>query len=65
MELPSVKTAFVDAKMGTTYEIVAYRSISEQEAVVAVEAYLTQHKGRMKPKRGSRIKFHSMIGEDD
>lgn len=65
MELPTVRTTFVDAKQGTTYEILAYRTITEQEALSVVDAYLTHHRGRLQPKRGSRIKLHSRLGEED
>ncbi len=62
MEGPSVVTPVTINKHKATYEIVAYREVSEQEAKAAILAYLKDHP---KPSPGQTVQIVTVFGHSD
>lgn len=61
MELPNTKTTVKDSTNNITYEIIAYRQLSEMEARQMINLYLSQNKS---PKKGKKIIIQTIIGHD-
>lgn len=62
MEQPTIKSAIRDAERDITYIVLAYRTLSRSELVMAVRVFLQQN--RKHPKKGSVVTIHSLIGFD-
>jgi hypothetical protein len=63
MEHPNVLNKFIDTKNNVTYEIWAYRKLTQTEIRTAVRVHLS--KRRALPKKGRLIKICSLIGHND
>lgn len=61
IQLPSVRTTLVDPAKKITYHVMAYRSLTRDELLMAVRMYLAQA-GRKKPKAGSTVTIGTLIG---
>jgi hypothetical protein len=62
MDPPKVNNQAYDSERDITYEVYAYRKLSEQELIHAVAVFVRSQKG--KPKRGTRYQIMTMIGAD-
>lgn len=60
MQMPNVATTGKDSANNITYHVMAYRSLSPQELQFCVRQYRAQTK--KKPKRGSVVTIHTVIG---
>jgi hypothetical protein len=63
MEMPSVQNVLNDSQRGVRYEVYAYRALTIEELVFAVRSFLAQAK--RKPKRGTCVEIHTVIGARD
>lgn len=63
MEHPSVATKVYVESTKVTYVVMAYRQLEPEEAKQVVRASLGQQ--RRKPKPGSTIELHTVIGAND
>ncbi|MEO5625746.1 MAG: hypothetical protein ABIQ70_07050 [Dokdonella sp.] len=63
MEKPSVVSSMKDQKTNVTYHVFAYRTLTMGELVQAVRFQQSQQ--RKKPKKGSSIEIHTIIGHND
>ncbi|MFT4068088.1 hypothetical protein [Paraburkholderia sp.] len=61
MQLPSVDNFVRDLQQGITYNICAYRKLSWDERMRAVQIFM-QQQGVNQPRRGTVIKIFSVIG---
>jgi hypothetical protein len=59
MRHPDVLNKLIDPDNGVTYEVVAYRSLTKGELLMAVRYYLASVKKR--PKRGAVVRIISVI----
>jgi len=59
---PTVVTPVTIKSHKVTYDIIAYRGLSEQEAKAAISFYLKDHQ---KPSPGQRIKIVTVFGHSD
>lgn len=64
MEQPKVSNPIRDEERDITYNVVAYRKLSQEETVLAVRHYLAGKKSK-KPKKGSTITILTIIGYND
>lgn len=60
MEQPNTKTTLRDAARGVTFHVVAYRNLTEAEAISAIRHFMSRHKTKLK--RGSEITIMTIIG---
>ena len=58
-QLPNVKNTATDQQTGVTYNIMAYRTLTREEIVLAIRHALSQQK---KPKRGTTLTIITTIG---
>ena len=64
MQQPSIITTFKDEAKGITYELVAYRKLTQEEAILMIRhAYAS--KNFKKPKRGQKIRIATIIGHNE
>lgn len=63
MKQPDVRTTMTDTGADITYHVIAYRSLTRNEVLGCIRAYLNQ-KRRPKPKRGQEITIFTIIGHD-
>lgn len=63
MERPRIEHEIRDPERNITYIVVAYRTLTQQEVVFAVRAFLTRT--RRKPKKNSRIEILTVFGATD
>lgn len=64
MQLPSVDNFVKDQNYGITYNICAYRELSQEEMMRAVQVFIQQQGGRQ-PRQGTVVKIFSVIGLND
>jgi hypothetical protein len=64
MQLPSVDNFVKDPTHGITYNICAYRKLSEEEMMRAVQVF-NQQQGGYRPRQGGVVKIFSVIGLND
>jgi len=64
MQLPNVDNFIKDRQHGVTYNVCAYRKLSQDEMTRAVQIFIQQQEGR-KPTRGAVVKIFSLAGFDD
>ena len=63
MEMPTVKNVAVDKVNGITYEVMAYRQITQGEMLAAIrQANGTK---KRKPKRGTKFTLITLFGLHD
>lgn len=62
MQMPNQKTVVVDPEQNVQYEVIAYRILSEVEAVRAIRAFLMNTPKKKRPKPNSRIQIGTTIG---
>lgn len=60
MELPQIKSTFVDTATNVTYHIMAYRPLSRDEMVQAIRYYRQQQKWK-NDKAGTVVTITSLI----
>jgi hypothetical protein len=62
-----VRTTIIDRTNNMTYHVVAYRSLSEDEMVLAVRMYHAHMKNRRrkKPERNKEITIYSLLELND
>lgn len=60
---PSVKSQIRDPKTKVIYTVLAYRTLTRTELVQAVQVY--HQSTKKKPKNGSEVTIHSIIGFDE
>ena len=63
MESPNVLNVLSDPTKNIRYEVMAYRSLTEQELLFAVRTAISMMK--KKPKKNSTYRFVSIIGLRD
>jgi hypothetical protein len=63
VEGPNVLSVAVDGERGIRYEVQAYRTLTQEELLLAVRYYLSH--SRKKPKKGSVVRIVSIIGVND
>ncbi len=61
MEVPSVKTTYKDTENGITYEVMAYRKLTEEETVLAIRNTLSLLKKSKRPKRGQTLTILTVL----
>jgi len=61
MNQPNVRSTLFDPNTDVTYHVLAYRSLTRQELLQSVSAYLAQNK-RKKPKPKATITIITVIG---
>lgn len=61
MQLPSVDNFVKDPRLGITFNICAYRKLSGEEMMRAVQVF-TQQQGGYRPRQGTVVKIFSVIG---
>jgi hypothetical protein len=64
MQLPSVDNFVIDQQHGITYNICAYRKLSWDEMMRAVQVFNQQQGGRP-PRQGAVVKIFSVMGLND
>jgi hypothetical protein len=64
MQLPSVDNLVKDLQRGITYNICAYRTLSWEERMRAVQVFM-QQQGMNQPRQGAVVKIFSVIGLND
>jgi hypothetical protein len=64
MQLPNIDNFIKDWQHGVTYNICAYRKLSGQEMMRAMQVFI-QQQGERQPKQGSVVKIFSLAGLDD
>jgi hypothetical protein len=64
MQLPNVDNFIKDSQQGVTYNICAYRKLSQDEMMRAMRIFIQQQEGR-RPARGAVVKIFSLAGLDD
>ena len=64
MQLPSVDNFVKDRQYGITYNICAYRELSREEMMRAVQVFIQQQGGRQ-PRQGAVVQIFSVIGLND
>ena len=62
MEIPPVSFIVKDERAGVTYDVRAYRSLTREEALDHVRAYLRRVPVRQRPKRGQKITICLTLG---
>jgi hypothetical protein len=65
MEMPTIAHVRKDAQTGGTYEVRAYRKLSDAEVLAAVRSYLASSKRAKRPKEGTRITILTLHGATD
>jgi hypothetical protein len=63
MQMPNVKNTIVDSENETTYDVIAYRTLTREELVLSVRHYWLQKK-KSKVRRGSTITIVTIIGHN-
>ena len=63
MAAPTIRNTLYDQNGDVRYHVMAYREISRQELLFAVNAYLAK-KGKRRPKRGSEVTIITIIGHE-
>jgi hypothetical protein len=63
MELPTIQNILRDNENKIIYHVMAYRSLTREELLLAVRNYLASSK--KKPKKGSTITIISIIGASE
>jgi len=61
MDAPSVKNLLIDDKKGVTYEVRAYRRLSEAELMFSVRDALRQIPKKNRPKKGQTLVILSTL----
>lgn len=64
MKPPHISNPIKDPESDVTYNVMAYRQLSQSEVAHAVRYYLSQAKKR-KPKPGSTITIFTVIGVNE
>ncbi|MFM0113453.1 hypothetical protein [Paraburkholderia nemoris] len=64
MQLPNVDNFIKDWQHDVTYNICAYRKLTVQEMMRAMEVFV-QQQGARQPKHGSVVKIFSVVGLAD
>lgn len=64
MQLPNVDNFIKDPQHGVTYNICAYRKLSGEEMMRAMQVFVQQQEGRH-PKQGTVVKIFSLTGLND
>lgn len=67
MEQPNVWSEIRDAEKGITYQVLAYRALSREELVQAVQFHHAsiRLKPKLKPKRGDTVRIETIMGYRD
>ncbi len=63
MDMPTVQNVLTDSEKNIRYEVYAYRALTEEELIFAVRSFLGSTK--RKPKQGSCVEIHTVIGLRD
>jgi len=61
MQMPNIRSTIKDPRKKITYHVMAYRTLTREELVIAVQQYNSQKKNK-KPKLGEEIIILSSIG---
>ena len=61
MQMPNVRTTIEDQNLKITFHVMAYRTLSRDEMILAVRHCMSQKK-RKRPKPGQEITIISTIG---
>lgn len=64
MQLPNIDNFFKDSQRGVTYNVCAYRKLSDQEMTRALQVFI-QQQGKRQPRPGTVIKIFSLVGLGD
>lgn len=64
MQRPNIVTSIYDSKDDITYKVVAYRKLSHNEAIRAIQNALATQKIK-KPSNGKTISIEVLAGYDD
>ena len=65
MEPPNIRTEIYDPKAQVRWIVVAFRKLSDDEAVSVIRTYLSNAKKKDRPKRGEEITIVTVIAEGD
>lgn len=60
IESPTVKHVVKDPSAGITYEVMAYRQLTDREIYISIANYVSQRK--RKPAKGSRVVIMTIFG---
>ena len=62
MKQPDFSKTVFDESASVTYHVMAYRELTDAEAVRMVKSYLQDTIPRKRPKRGSVVKIRTSLG---
>ena len=62
MRHPDICKVVIDESVGVTYHIMAYRELTDAEAVRVVRTYLLNTSHRKRPKSGMTVTIVTVIG---
>lgn len=62
MQMPSVETTRIDRKRNVIYKLLAYRALTNDEALFLIRSYLA--KCRRQPKPKTTVTITTIIGHD-
>jgi hypothetical protein len=62
MEIPPVSFVVKDVRAGVVYDVRAYRTLTREEALDHIRAYLREIPIRQRPKRGQKITICLTLG---
>lgn len=63
MEIPSIEHEVIDKGLGVTFKVMAYRKLTDEEAVQFVRAWWTNARKKDRPKRGESLTIYTTASE--